>query len=139
MFRKAGSLMPILSILIAIVLGVLALAFVLYPLYRRPAERRTGVIDHALEDHAVVEDSSKLGEISTRIAEGEQAARNALQEVELDFQLGNITETDYRTLRERYIRRALIALKLRYEREQELDEAIEEQLRLMKEKKQHVE
>lgn len=146
--------MSILSILIAIVLGLLALAFVLYPLYRRPAlttkeallsdgqiaqkrEKRdgldegstgvasTGVIYHAL-------DTSKL-------AEGEQAARNALQEVELDYQLGNISETDYRTLRERYMRRALVALKSRYDHEHDLDEAIEEQLRLMKEKKQHVE
>ena len=64
----------------------------------------------------------------------EQAARSALREIELDYQLGNITEADYRTLRERYVRRALGALKSRYEREQELDEAIEVQLRQMREK-----
>ena len=65
-------------------------------------------------------------------AEREQTARTALQEVELDFQLGNLAETDYRSLRERYMRRALLAMKSRHNREQELDEAIEEQLRRMR-------
>ena len=65
--------------------------------------------------------------------EREQAARTALEEVELDFQLGNLIETDYRSLRERYIRRALLAMKSRHDREQELDEAIEEQLRRLRE------
>jgi hypothetical protein len=138
--------MSILSILIAIILGLLALAFVLYPLYRH--RFRTGVHPHPVwgtgNDHAPVETSPNLEEInlaetSSKLAEGEQAARNALQEVELDYQLGNISENDYRTLRERYMRRALIALKSRYDHEHELDEAIEEQLRLLKEKKQHVE
>jgi hypothetical protein len=63
----------------------------------------------------------------------EQAARSALREIELDYQLGNISEADYRTLRERYVRRALVALKSRHEHEQELDEAIEAQLRQMRE------
>ena len=66
-------------------------------------------------------------------AERQQAARTALQEIELDFQLGNLAETDYRSLRERYMRRALLAMKSRRDREQKLDEAIEEQLRRMRE------
>ena len=65
--------------------------------------------------------------------EREQAARAALHEVELDYQLGNIADADYGALRERYMRRALAALKSRYEREQELDEVIEEELRRLKE------
>jgi hypothetical protein len=66
-------------------------------------------------------------------SEREQEARTGLHEVELDYQLGNISETDYGTLRERYMRRALVELKSRYEREQELDEVIEGELRKLKE------
>ncbi len=113
-----------LSIAVALALGILALAFVLYPLFRRkPAEPA----------NAVVQLSS--GDGATTLIEREQAARNALQEVELDFQLGNIAEPDYRALRERYMRRALLSLRSRYEHEQELDDEIEEQLRKLKEQK----
>ena len=85
---------------------------------------------------------------TTTITEREQSARSALQEIELDYQLGNISEEDYNTLRERYVRRALVALKARqdnkrdgqdtvetpYDRDKELDDLIEEQLRALKEK-----
>jgi flagellar basal body-associated protein FliL len=112
-----------LSIAVALVLGILALAFVLYPLFRqRPVEPASA---------SVASDSA------TAPVERELAARNALQEVELDFQLGNIAEPDYKTLRERYMRRALASLKSRYEREQELDDEIEKQLRQMKEQGEH--
>ena len=110
-----------MAILIAIALGLLALAFVLYPLLRRTPE----VIPATAANIASAEETAQP-------LEREQAARSALQEVELDFQLGNIEEPDYRALRERYMKRALVALKARYEREQELDELIEEQLRAMK-------
>jgi hypothetical protein len=70
---------------------------------------------------------------SEAVAEQEQSARTALQEVEFDYQLGNIEEPDYQELRERYMRRALLALKSRYEHEQEIDDEIEEQLRRLKE------
>jgi hypothetical protein len=110
-----------MAILIAIALGLLALMFVLYPLLRRAPE---AVSATAANITNVEETAQPL--------ERELAARSALQEVELDFQLGNIEEPDYRALRERYMKRALIALKARYEREQELDELIEEQLRTMK-------
>ena len=112
-----------ISIIISLALGILALIFVLYPLFRsRPIETpRSETLTPSAEG------------VSTN--EREQAARSALQEVELDFQLGNIAETDYRSLRERYMRRALVSLKSRYEHEQTLDDEIEEQLRKMKEQK----
>lgn len=107
-----------ISILVAIGLGLLTLAFVLYPLYQRiPSSGRA----------STAEDESVLP------TEREQAARAALHEVELDYQLGNISDMDYATLRERYMRRALTALKSRYEHEQELDEVIEAELRRLKE------
>ncbi|HZR39464.1 MAG TPA: hypothetical protein VFB12_05065 [Ktedonobacteraceae bacterium] len=108
-----------MAILFAVVLGVLALAFVLYPLYRRKVVGEQAT-------------TAQAGETNT-LTEREQAARGALQEVELDYQLGNIDEPDYRDLRERYMQRALVALKSRFEREQEIDEEIEERLRQLKE------
>ena len=126
--------MQLLPILIAIVLGLLALAFVLYPLYHRaktpggespPLPGANKEMDPAYPDEEQ-SDSNLTGR--------EQAARTALHEIELDYQLGNIAESDYRDLRERYVRRALVALKSRYDREQELDDVIEEKLQKMKEK-----
>ena len=107
-----------MAIIVALVLALLALAFVLYPLYR---------------PHKNLAALTQTDTGSTVPAERELAARTALQEVELDYQLGNIAEGDYTTLRERYMRKALVALKARYDREQELDTLIEEQLRKMKE------
>lgn len=111
-----------MAIWVAIVLGLGALAFVLYPLYK---ERQDGLFKSG--------SAATEGPAPSLPAEREQAARNALREVELDYQLGNISDGDYHTLRERYMQRALVALKSRYDREQELDELIEEQLRKMKE------
>ncbi len=109
-----------ISIMISLALGVLALVFVLYPLlHSRLVETPRSNV--------------QASPIADKEPESEQAARSALQEVELDFQLGNIAETDYRALRERYMRRALLSLKSRYEQEQVLDDEIEEQLRKMKE------
>ncbi len=65
-----------------------------------------------------------LGEV----AERERQARQALREVELDYTLGNLDSGDYDALRGRYERRALAALRTRYQREQELDALIERQL-----------
>lgn len=113
-------------VLVASILGIVALAFVLYPLYRRTAEAADVVQEQT---------TSEVGEATP--TEREQAARAALQEVELDYQLGNIADGDYTQLRERYIRRALVALKSRYTREQELDNEIEEQLRTMKEQERN--
>jgi hypothetical protein len=127
-----------MALIIAILLGVAALAFVLYPLYRRD-----GSISLATSSGEQLKVASVLagkGDATTVIqtssdvvAEQEQSARTALQEVEFDYQLGNIEEPDYQELRERYMRRALLALKSRYEHEQEIDDEIEEQLRRLKE------
>jgi hypothetical protein len=117
-----------MSILVAIVLGVFALAFVLYPLYHRPfmgVQMPISPLSAPYQGEGEHEEGSPT--------ERERSARNELQEIELDYQLGNISESDYTLLRERYMRRALIALKSRYDREQEFDEVIEEKLRQMKE------
>jgi hypothetical protein len=142
----------ILPLFIALILGVLALAFVLYPFYRRTpdqSEKQRGVVlvpwavesePETLNGHSKAKgvQSAEASEVEQR-EEGEQAARTALHEIELDYQLGNISESDYRTLRERYLQRALVALKSRYDREQELDDVIEVQLQKLKEHNDSVE
>ncbi len=114
-----------MALFVAILLGVLALAFVLYPLYQHANIKTQSASPSAPQAPA---------DASAQQADREEAARTALQEVELDFQLGNLGEDDYRSLRERYMRRALSALKFRYDRERELDEKIEEQVRKLREK-----
>jgi hypothetical protein len=121
-----------MAIVIALVLGVLALAFVLYPLYRHAPVQLASEVPGMDEQRHTQNIMPASGEATER----EQAARSAIQEVELDYQLGNIADADYQELRERYMRRALAALKTRYDREQEIDAEIEEQLRRMKETQQ---
>jgi len=118
------------SILLAVALGLLSLAFVLQPLYSARTGRRGKLTE---DDNAGIASSTSPASTESGQTEREQAARSALHEVELDYQLGNITEADYRALRERYTRRALRELKARYDREQELDELIERQLQRLKE------
>jgi hypothetical protein len=133
--------MQVLPILIAIVLGILALAFVLYPLYKRTPAPKSGVgqgdqgevLPLSWANKRTNPVDSHESQAESTLTDREQAARTALQEIELDYQLGNIAESDYRTLRERYVRRALVALKSRYDREQELDEMIETKLQKLKE------
>lgn len=117
-------MMQLLQIFVALLLGSVALAFVLYPIYR----------------HMPFKTAQAKGlNISVNSqADSEHIARTALQEVELDYQLGNLGETDYRSLRTRYMRRAALAMKSRREREQELDAVIEERLRMLKEQNEHV-
>ena len=103
-----------IQLAVAALLGLTALAFVLYPLYRRPASQGT---------------TPRAGNLSER----EQNARLALREVEFDFQLGNLDEKEYRSLRTRYMNRALIEMKNRHQREKEIDEEIEAELRKLKE------
>ena len=117
-------MMQMLLIILALLLGSFALAYVLSPIYRR---RR---IDP--------EQATRLNTSGNSQTEREQSARTALQEVELDYQLGNLGESDYRSMRTRYMRRAAFAMKSRREREQELDTMIEEKLRLLKEQNEHV-
>ena len=116
--------MQLLPICIALLLGSLALAFVLYPIYRRTLFKTA--------------QTTRLNISVNSQADCEQSARLALQEVELDYQLGNLGETDYRSLRTRYMRRAALAMKSRREREQELDAMIEEKLRLLKKQNEHI-
>lgn len=101
-----------MPILIAVLLGLSGLLIVMYPLLG---------LDHepsdALANSPIVDD-----------AERERSARDALREVEFDHRLGNLDDADYTSLRARYERRALAALKERYQREQELDALIEQQL-----------
>ena len=116
--------MQVLPIFVALLLGIFALAFVLYPIYRRTSFTTSQV--------------TRLNTSVNSQADREQNARTALQEVELDYQLGNLGESDYRTLHTRYMRRAALAMKARQEREQELDIMIEEQLHKLKEQNEHV-
>jgi len=102
--------------LIACLLGAPGLLFMCYPLYQRYQR--------------VPLDETLL--LATQ-ADNEQAARSALTEVELDYQLGNIDEPEYRTLRERYMRRAFAARKSRTAHDEQLDALIEERLRHMRE------
>ena len=111
--------MQLLPIIGALLLGGFALAYVLYPIYRRsPFETMQAT-------HLNVSVNSQV--------DREQNARLALQEVEFDYQLGNLVDGDYRSMRTRNMRRSALAMKARYEREQELDAMIEEKLRLLKE------
>src|ERR1700681_2521737 len=115
--------MTLLPLLVAILLAVLTLALVLYPLYRHsPVE--------------IVQQRVSAG-IATAQAEVEQTARIALKEVELDYQLGNLAEPDYRRLRERYTRRAFTAMKSRQQSEEAIDALIEERLQLWKEEREN--
>lgn len=107
--------MPSIDIAVAaVVLALPILAFVCYPLYRRSAE------------------PSETGDAS-EVSEREQGARQALREVEFDFQLGNLDERDYRSMRARSMQRALTEMQVRHKRAQELDERIEAELRLLRE------
>ncbi len=107
------SLLPWLA---ACLLGALGLLFMCYPLYqsyqRVPLDETLSLVSQA---------------------DNEQAARSALTEVELDYQLGNLDEPEYRTLRERYLRRAFAARKSRTAHDEQLDALIEERLRHMRE------
>ena len=108
---------------LAVILGLIALAFVVSPLFRH---LQTG------EQDVIITIASHEDDVVSSPEESEQAARVALQDVELDYQLGNIEEPDYLALREQHMRRALVAFKSRSEHEQKIDEEIEEQVRRMK-------
>jgi hypothetical protein len=90
-----------MPLLIAVLLGLSGLIVVIYPLLGLDRESADAL------------SRGPLGEV----AERERSARDALREVEFDRRLGA-----------RYEERALVALKARYQREQELDALIERQL-----------
>lgn len=110
--------MPSREIIItAIIIVVPLLAFVCAPLSRR----------------SVVQASSAN---SSALIEREQTARQALYEVEFDFQLGNLDEQDYRLLRTRSLGRTLAARKACQQRTREIDEQIELELRQLREEEE---
>jgi hypothetical protein len=102
-------------LLVAALMGLTALALVVYPL-----------LGLALPggDSGHAGSTAGAGEITPQ----ESAARQALLDVDFDWRLGNLDQEDYHQLRERYEERALVGLKARYAREQQLDAAIERQL-----------
>ena len=106
-----------IQLTIAAILGLIALAYVLYPLYRHPATQ------------------SVSGTPTRKLSDREQNARQSLQEVEFDYQLGNLDEKDYRSMRTRYLNRAAVEMKNRQYQEDDLDTQIEEELRKLKEAK----
>ncbi len=101
-----------MPLIIAALLGLTAALIVAYPLLgltrAQPETSAPGSLDE--------------------VAERERQARQALREVELDYTLGNLDSGDYDALRGRYERRALAALRARYQREQELDALVTRQL-----------
>jgi hypothetical protein len=102
----------ILPVLIAVLLGLSALLIVIYPLLGLDRTAHEALAPEVISD----------------AAERERLAKQALRDVDFDYRLGNLDEGDYSSLRDRYERRALGALKTRYEREQELDAQIDQQL-----------
>ncbi len=112
-----------MAIGLGVVLGLAALIFV-SPLFRQRQENKKSELIVTLSYEEDVVSSPE---------EREQAARLALQDVELDYQLGNIEKSDYLALREQNMRQAMIALKYRSEHEQKIDQEIEEQVHRLKE------
>lgn len=106
-----------IQLTVAALLGLIALAYVLYPLYRHPATQ------------------SETQTPAAKLSDREQNARQSLQEVEFDYQLGNLDEKEYRSLRTRYLNRAATEMKNRQQQESDLDTRIEEELRKLKEAK----
>jgi hypothetical protein len=100
-----------LPLLIAALLGLSGIAIVVYPLLGLEPVRANTATEPVAD-----------------VAEREQVAKRVLRDVDFDYRLGNLDEADYLALRDRYERRALAALKTRYEREQALDALIDEQL-----------
>jgi hypothetical protein len=102
-----------MPLIIAALLGLSALLIVVYPLLGLDREQaRTAAGADSLTD----------------VAERERIAKLALRDVSFDHSLGNLDEEDFEALRDRYERRALAALKTRYQFEQELDALIDQQL-----------
>jgi len=100
-----------LPLVIAALLGLSGILVVIYPLL-------------GLEQMRADASAEPVSEVADR----ERTAKSALRDVDFDYRLGNLDEEDYLALRDRYERRALAALKTRYEREQALDALIDEQL-----------
>src|SRR5579871_2421765 len=103
-----------MPIAVALLLGLAGLLIVIYPLLG---------VDPAAE----LADREVLAQVS----EQEVSAKQSLRDVDFDRRLGNLDEEDYRDLRDRFEESALEAMKSRYERERELDLAIDSQLQAL--------
>jgi hypothetical protein len=102
-------------LLVAALMGLTAASLVVYPLLG---------LDRDGADAFV---TSATGGVSDMTPQ-ESAARQALLDVDFDWRLGNLDQEDYSQLKERYEERALVGLKAREQREQQLDAAIERHL-----------
>lgn len=111
-----------MPLLIAALLGLSAAIVVLYPLLG---------LDRATAAAESVRDAAFDAALSDDM-ERERGAKLALRDVNFDYRLGNLDPEDYVALRDRYERRALAAMKTRYEREQALDDLIDHQLEAMR-------
>lgn len=105
-------------LIIAALLGLACALLVLQPLFG---------LDHTARD-----EQAQAPVALAEVAERERLAKQALLEVDFDHRLGNLGDADYAALKSRYERRALAALKARFERERSLDEVIERQLEAMR-------
>jgi hypothetical protein len=100
-----------MPLLVAVLLGLAALALVVYPLVDTSSARR---------------DRNTPAALATLDAEA--GAKQALRDVDFDHRLGNLDEADYLALRARYEGRALAAMKARYDQERAADALIDERL-----------
>ncbi len=104
--------------ILGVVVVVATLLYAVQPLLR-PGRRRPG---ERARIAARAEEDQLLDE--------REAAYRALAELDLDRQLGNLDEADYRDLRERYRQRAVAVLRALDGHEPELDEQIEQAVAL---------
>lgn len=82
-----------LELILAVIIVLGVLAFIAYPLIKTPPEDRTET-PPALD-----------GLLSQR-----DAAYDAIRDLDFDFQMGKLSQSDYSTMRERYKGRAAVAL-----------------------------
>lgn len=99
------------ALLLMIVLPSIVAALILWPLLRGAAM-------------PIVEAESDRSDIA-RLREQRDAALQAVQEIDAELTLGNITPEDHRSLRARYVRQAALLIREIEGREQVLDEEIE--------------
>lgn len=102
------------------IVGVLVLAVAVYVLW--PLLKPSG--DAELRDEAS-EDAARIDQ--------REAALAALRDIEFEYRLGNLTEADYRQLRERYYRRALATLRGRSPSDA-LDEELEREIATLRQR-----
>lgn len=100
-----------MPLLVAALLGLAALALIVYPLVDTSRSWR---------------DRNTPAALATLDAEA--GAKQALRDVDFDHRLGNLDEADYLALRARYEGRALAAMKARYDQERAADALIDERL-----------